>query len=157
VTPTEILEQLQKGGIDAAFIDYGGAGVAFKLGGTVKYTTEMYSYVTSFGLAANPEWHAKLPADLKQLIDESVKGVEKEVGEGWDALDAIGKKLLVDGGAQAVRLSKEEDARFRKIGAQVTEAKLKELEGKGMPAREAHKAMRALAEQHAKGSKSFWN
>ena len=45
VQPTEILEQLQKGGIDGAFIDYGGAGIAFKMGGTVKYSTEMYSYV----------------------------------------------------------------------------------------------------------------
>ena len=157
VQPTEILEQLQKGGIDGAFIDYGGAGVAFKMGGTVKYSTEMYSYVTSFGLAANPEWYAKLPADLRKLIDDSVQGVEKEVGEGWDALDAIGKKLLVDGGAQAIRLSKDEDARFRKIGAEVTEAKLKELEGKGLPAREAYKLMRSLSEQHAKGSKNFWN
>ncbi len=157
VQPTEILEQLQKGGIDGAFIDYGGAGVAFKMGGTVKYSTEMYSYVTSFGLAANPEWYGKLSADLRKLLDDSVQGVEKEVGEGWDALDAIGKKLLVDGGAQAIRLSKEEDARFRKIGAEVTEAKLKELEGKGLPAREAYKLMRSLSEQHAKGSKNFWN
>jgi TRAP-type C4-dicarboxylate transport system substrate-binding protein len=117
----------------------------------------MYSYVTSFGLAANPEWYGKLPADLRKLIDDSVKGVEKEVGEGWDALDAIGKKLLVDGGAQPIVLSKEQDARFRKIGAQVTESKLKELEGKGLPAREAHKLMRSLSEQHAKSSKSFWH
>jgi len=157
VQPTEILEQLQKGGLDGAFIDYGGAGVAFKMGGTVKYTTEMYSYVTSFGLAANPEWFGKLPADLQKLIEESVKGQEKEVGEGWDALDSIGKKLLVDGGAQPIRLSKEEDERFRKVGAQVTEAKLKELQGKGLPAREVYKLMRSLSDRHAKDSKNFWN
>lgn len=126
-------------------------------GGTVRYSNEMYSYVTSFGLAANPEWYGKLPADLRKLIDDSMKGVEKEVGEGWDALDSIGKKLLVDGGAQPIRLAKEEDAKFRAIGAQVTEAKLKELEGKGMPAREAYKLMRALSEQHARSSKNFWN
>ena len=157
VTPTEILEQLQKGALDGAFIDYGGAGIAFKLGGTAKYVTEMYSYVTSFGVAMNPEFHAKLPADLKKLVADSMKGAEKEVGEGWDALDSIGKKLIVDGGAQAIRLSKDDDARFRKIGAQVTEAKLKELEGKGMPAREVYKQMKALSEKHARDSKSFWN
>ena len=157
VTPTEILEQLQKGALDGAFIDYGGAGIAFKLGGTAKYVTEMYSYVTSFGVAMNPEFHAKLPADLKKLVADSMKGVEKEVGEGWDALDSIGKKLIVDGGAQAIRLSKDDDARFRKIGAQVTEAKLKELEGKGLPAREVYKQMRALSDRHAKDSKNFWN
>ena len=32
VPPTEIAEQLQKGTIDGTFIDYGGAGIAFKLG-----------------------------------------------------------------------------------------------------------------------------
>ena len=156
VTPTEILEQLQKGALDGAFIDYGGTGIAFKLGGTAKYATEMYSYVTSFGVAMNPEFHAKLPADLKKLVDESMKGVEKEVGEGWDALDSIGKKLLVDGGAEAIKLSKDEDAKFRKIGAQVTEAKLKELDGKGLPAREVYKQMRSLSDKHARDSKNFW-
>jgi TRAP-type C4-dicarboxylate transport system substrate-binding protein len=157
VQPTEMLDQLQKGSIDGIFTDYGGAGIAFKFGGTVKYTTEMYSYVTSFGVAANPDFYNKLPADLRKLVDDSVKGVEKEVGEGWDALDTLGKKLLVDGGAQAIRLSKEEDAKFRRIGTQVTEAKIKELEGKGLPAREAYKVMQGLAERHAKSSKNFWN
>jgi TRAP-type transport system periplasmic protein len=157
VQPTEMLDQLQKGSIDGIFTDYGGAGIAFKFGGTVKYTTEMYSYVTSFGVAANPEFYNKLPADLRKLIDQSVVGVEKEIGQGWDALDSIGKKLLVDGGAQAIRLSREEDAKFRRIGAQVTEEKLKELQGKGMPAREAYKMMQELSARHAKNSKNFWN
>jgi len=157
VQPNEQLEQLQKGTLDGTFIDYGGAGVAFKMGGTLKYSTEMYSYVSSFGLAMNPEFYNKLPADLKKLVDDSVKGVEKEVGEGWDALDTVGKKLIVDGGAQAIQLSKSEDARFRKVGSQVTEAKLKELEAKGLPARAVHKMMTELSAQHAKTSKNFWN
>src|SRR5215213_368135 len=101
VAPTEQVEQLQKGTIDGVFIDYGGAGIAFKMGGVVKHSTEMYSYVTSFGVAMNPEFYGKLPADLKKLVADSMNGVEKEVGEGWDALDSIGKKLIVDGGAQA--------------------------------------------------------
>jgi TRAP-type C4-dicarboxylate transport system substrate-binding protein len=157
VQPNEQLEQLQKGTLDGTFIDYGGAGVAFKMGGTLKYSTEMYSYVSSFGLAMNPEFYSKLPADLKKLVDQSVVGVEKEVGEGWDALDTVGKKLIVDGGGQAIKLSKAEDERFRKVGAQVTEAKLKELEGKGLPARAVHKIMTELSAKHAQNSKNFWN
>jgi TRAP-type C4-dicarboxylate transport system substrate-binding protein len=157
VQPGEILEQLQKGTIDGAFIDYGGAGIAFKMGGTLKYATEMYSYVSSFGVAMNPEFYAKLPADLKKLVEQSVIGVEKEVGEGWDALDAIGKKLIIEGGAEAIRLSPAEDAKFRKIGAQVTEAKLKELEEKKLPARAVYKMLKALSDRHAKTSKNFWN
>ena len=157
VQPSEQLEQLQKGGIDGTFTDYGGAGVAFKMGGTIKYTTEIYGYVASFGLGMNPDFYAKLPADLKKLIDDSVKGVEKEVGAGWDALDDVGKKALVDGGAQPIRLSQQENTRFRKVGMDVTEAKLKELEGKGLPAREAFKTIQSLSEKHSKTSRNFWN
>jgi TRAP-type transport system periplasmic protein len=157
VLPTEQVEQLQKGTIDGTFIDYGGAGIAFKMGGVIKYVTEMYSYVSSFAVAMNEDFWKKLPPDLRALVAKSVVGVEKEVGEAWDALDGIGKKLLVDGGAEPVRLSPAENDRFRKIGAEVAEARIKELEGKGMPARAIHTMMKSLADQHAKSSKSFWD
>jgi TRAP-type C4-dicarboxylate transport system substrate-binding protein len=156
VAPPDQLEMLQKGTLDGVFIDYGGAGIAFKMGGTLKYTTEMYSYVSSFGVAMNPEFYDRLPADLKKLVDHSTVGVEKEVGEGWDALDAIGKKLLVEGGDEPIRLAPAEDARFRKIGEQVVEAKLKELEQKNLPARQVYQLMKTLSEKHAQTSKNFW-
>jgi TRAP-type C4-dicarboxylate transport system substrate-binding protein len=157
VLPTEQVEQLQKGTIDGTFIDYGGAGIAFKMGGIIKYTTEMYSYVSSFAVAMNEDFWNKLPPDLQTLVTKSVTGVEKEVGEAWDALDSIGKKLLVDGGAEAIKLSAEENAKFRKIGAEVAEARVKELESKGMPARAIYTMMKSLAEKHARTSKNFWD
>jgi len=156
ISPADQLDAMQKGTLDGTFIDYGGAGIAFKMAGTIKHTTEMYSYVSSFGVGMNPAFYSRLPADLKKLLDESVKGVEKEVGMGWDALDDIGKKLLVDGGAEPVRLSAAEDAKFRKVGEQVTEARLKELEGKGLPARQAFAQIKSLSEKHAKDSRNFW-
>ena len=157
VVPTEQVEQLQKGTIDGVFIDYGGAGIAFKMGGILKYSTEMYSYVSSFGVAMNPDFWNTLPPDLQALVTKSMTGVEKEVGEAWDALDVPGKKALVDGGAEAIRLSAEENAKFRKIGAEVAEAKVNELESKGMPARAIYTMMKSLADKHAKTSKNFWN
>ena len=157
VVPTEQVEQLQKGTIDGVFIDYGGAGIAFKMGGILKYSTEMYSYVSSFGVAMNPDFWNTLPPDLQALVTKSMTGVEKEVGEAWDALDVPGKKALIDGGAEAIRLSPEENAKFRKIGAEVAEAKVNELESKGMPARAIYTMMKSLAEKHAKTSKNFWN
>jgi TRAP-type C4-dicarboxylate transport system substrate-binding protein len=157
VLPTEQVEQLQKGTIDGVFIDYGGAGIAFKMGGILKYSTEMYSYVSSFGVAMNPDFWNTLPPDLQAQVTKSMTGVEKEVGEAWDALDVPGKKALIDGGAEAIRLSAEENAKFRKIGAEVAEAKVNDLESKGMPARAIYTMMKSLAEKHAKTSKNFWN
>ena len=46
---------------------------------------------------------------------------------------------------------------MRKIGADVSEAKVKEYESKGMPARAVYDQMRALSDKHAKTSKNFWN
>jgi TRAP-type transport system periplasmic protein len=157
VSPTEIAEALQKGTVDGAFIDYGGAGIAFKLGGIVKHVSEMYSFVTSFGVAMNPDFYNKLPADLKKVIDDSMIGQIKELGDGIDSIDAPGKKLIVEGGANAFRLSPEEDAKFRKAGAEVAEAKVKELEAKGLPARSAYTLIKSLAEKHSKNSRNFWN
>jgi TRAP-type C4-dicarboxylate transport system substrate-binding protein len=157
VVATEQVEQLQKGTIDGTFIDYGGAGIAFKMGGILKYSTEMYSYVSSFAVAMNQDFWNKLPPDLQALVTKSMTGVEKEVGEAWDALDVIGKKLLVDGGAEAIKLSDAENAKFRKIGAEVAEAKVKELDGKAMPASAIYTMMKSIAEKHAKTSKNFWN
>ena len=157
VPPTEISEQMQKGTIDGAFMDYGGVGIAFKLGGIVKYSTELYCYVTSFGLGMNEDFWAKLPPDLKKLVTASVTGKEQEVGRAWDSLDVPGKKAVMDGGGEAIRFSAAENAKVRKIGAEVSEAKVKEYEGKGMPGRAVYDEMRALAEKHSKTSKSFWN
>jgi TRAP-type C4-dicarboxylate transport system substrate-binding protein len=157
VPPTEIAEQLSKGTIDGAFIDYGGAGIAFKLGGTVKYSTELYAYLTSFGLGMNEDFWAKLPADLKKLVVDTTTGKEKEVGEAWDALDVPGKKALMDGGGEAIRLSAAENAKVRKIGADLAERHIKELDGKGQPATAVYRMMRGLSEKHAKTSKNFWN
>jgi TRAP-type C4-dicarboxylate transport system substrate-binding protein len=157
VPPTEISEQLQKGTIDGAFMDYGGVGIAFKLGGIVKYSTELYCYVTSFGLGMNEDYWAKLPSDLKKLVTDSVTGKEKEVGEAWDSLDVPGKKAVMDGGGEAIRFSGPEMEKVRKLGAEVSEAKVKEYDGKGLPGRAVYDQMRALSEKHAKTSKNFWN
>jgi TRAP-type C4-dicarboxylate transport system substrate-binding protein len=153
--PTQIVESIQKGTIDGAWIDYGGAD-SFKIGPVVKYTTEMYSYVTSFCICMNQASFDKLPANLKKVIDDSLVGVEKAVGHEWDKLDAPGKASLMKAGMTPIKLSKEEDAKFRAAGAKVAEAKIAELEKKGLPAREVYKLMQTLAAKHEKTSLSFW-
>jgi TRAP-type C4-dicarboxylate transport system substrate-binding protein len=105
----------------------------------------------------NQDYWNKLPPDLQALVTKSMTGVEKEVGQAWDALDVVGKKLLVEGGAEAIKLSAEENAKFRRIGAEVAEKHLKDMDAKGMPAHAIHASMKALAEKHAKTSKNFWD
>ena len=153
--PTQIVESMQKGTIDGAWIDYGGAE-AFKIGPVTKYTTEMYSYVTSFCICMNQRSFDRLPANLKKLIDDSLVGVEKAVGHEWDKLDAPGKAALMKAGMTPIKLSKDEDAKFRAVGAKVSEAKIAELDKKGLPARAVYDLMKSLAAKHEKTSLNFW-
>ena len=62
-------------------------------------------------------------------------GKEKEVGEAWDALDVPGKKAVIDGGAEAISSRPRRTPRCARSAPRSSEAKVKELEGKGLPAR----------------------
>ena len=155
VPPPDQAENLQKGTIDGVFIDYGGA-LTFKIGPLIKHTTEMYSYVSSFGVAINPAFYNKLPPDLKKLIDDTTKNAPNEVGKLWDSLDAPGKKYMVENGDTPLKLSPAEDAKFKQIGKQVAEAKIKDLEDKKLPASDVYKLMLQLAAKYEKDSYSFW-
>lgn len=154
----EIVENMQKGTLDGAFIDYGGAGIAFRMGPVTKYTTELYAYVVSFGTVINQRsWDALGPANQKILTDALEElGGGAEAGRRFDSIDTPGKNAMIKAGTQIITLTPEQDAKFRAAGAAVTERVLGELEGKGLPARKVYKLMQEGAAQAAKTSKSFW-
>lgn len=156
VPPSGIADAMQKNTIDGSFLDYGGADTAFHLGGIVKYSTEMYSFVSSFGVVMNPDSFAKLPPDLQKLIDDTTRPRVDEIGKLWDSADAPGKKYLVSEGDTPIELSQDQDALFKKIGADDTARVLAELDQKGMPATKMHTAMKTAADKYAKTSFSFW-
>ncbi len=155
VPPTEMAEQLNKGTIDGAFTDYGGAGNAWKLGGIIKYTTELYGFVTSFGVAMNPDVYAKLPADLQKLVVGTFSGRDAELGKVWDDIDEPGKKALIDGGMAPIKLSAADVARIKKTSADLAETTIKALEAKNPQARATYTLMKSLADKHAKTSRNF--
>jgi TRAP-type transport system periplasmic protein len=156
IPPSGIADALQKGTIDGCFTDYGGAHTAFRLGGLVKYSTDLYAYVSSFGVVMNPASNAKLPAELQKLIDDTTRPRIAEIGKLWDSADAPGKKYLVDNGDTPITLSKEEDTLFKKIGAEDTARVLAELDKQGLSGTKVHTAMKAAADKAAKDSYSFW-
>jgi len=154
--PTEMAEGLQKGSIDGVFIDYGGAGIAFKLGPHLKYATEMYSFVASFGVGMNQAFYDGLSPELKKLVDDSVADVSAEVGQGWDALDAVGKKSLTDAGVEPIKLTADQMANFRKLGDALAADHIAKLEADGKPGKQVYDLMKQLSAKYEKNSKSFW-
>lgn len=146
--PSAIAENIQKKVIDGVTIDYGGAGIAYRLGGSIGHVLELSSYVTSFGLVMNPDSYNSLPEELRALIDESVTGVEEAVGANWDSLNAPGKAALIDGGAEVHVPTEAEQAPFVEAGKKVTAEILAVRELNNPDVRKVHALMRQAAEKY---------
>lgn len=146
--PSSIAEALQRKVIDGVMIDYGGAGVTYRLGGLVRHVAEVNAYVTSFAIVMNPRTWDGLPEDLQALITRSLDGVVEEVGAIWDGLDAPGKDALIAGGAEVVVPDEAAMEQFRAAGAAVAEAVLSERERAGWDARAAYRLMLELADKY---------
>ena len=99
----------------------------------------------------NAKRYASLSPKLKKVIDDTMTGREKEIGHEWDKLDAIGKKIMMKAGMKPIVLSAEQRAKFREVGVRVTEQRVAALEKKGLPARQVHAMMKALAAKTREG------
>ena len=142
-------ESLQKKTIDGVVTDPSGI-FAFKLGGLVKYYTNMFVSVISFGLAMNEKSYGNLPADLRAMVDElgSRDNAIQMSTLTWDDFPVFTeymKKINIE----SVPLSAEADARMRQAADKVIEAKIADLEKKGLPAREVFGKMKALSAKYA--------
>jgi len=116
----------------------------FKWGEVVKYTTENFgsSYTAVFFVVMNKNTWASLPGDIQKVI-EAVNGewISKS-GAVWDEYDKAGRDFALKLGNKIIRLSKEEEERWIKKVAPVSEDYLKEMKKKGLPGEEMLKFCR---------------
>lgn len=146
--PGEMAENLDKGVIDGLVIPYDGV-LGFRLAPYVRYSTEVFSYVTSFAVVMNPESYAALPPDLQRLIDATTGPAKaREIGARWDAMEVPGKRYMQEGGVEIIELGAAERARFTEAAAGMVERRLAEAEAKGLPAREFFDRVRELAARY---------
>ncbi len=142
-------ESLQKRTIDGVVTDPLGI-FAFKLGGLVRYYSNMFVSVISFGLAMNEKSYNDLPADLRGLVDGlgSLASVEQMATKGWGDFPAF-TGYLDKQNIETVSLDAAADARMRAMSERVMAAKIAELEKKGVPAKRAFAKMKELSAKHS--------
>ncbi len=100
--PGQIAESLDKGVIDGLVMPYDGVW-GFRLGKHLRYTTEVDFYVTTFALVMHPDSYERLPADLKQLIDQTTgKQAALAVARAWDGVEVPGKGYMADNGVEII-------------------------------------------------------
>jgi TRAP-type C4-dicarboxylate transport system substrate-binding protein len=136
---------LAKGVLDGLLIPYADV-LAFRLAPHLRYSTEVFSNVETFGVIMNPRSYERLPRDLQQLIDDTT-GMEaaREVGARWDAMEPSGKAYLVDSEIEIIELSDEQRALFAAGGQSVIEARLAAAAARGLPAHAFLARVRELA------------
>lgn len=148
---SELAGNLDKGVIDGLVIPYDGV-FAFRLAPYIDYSTELFSYVNSFGVLMNPASYARLPPDLQRLIDDTTgKAAAREVGARWDAAEAPGRAYMAENGVEIIELSESERARFLDAANFLIERRLAATEAKGLPAREFYARLKQLVAEYRQG------
>ena len=87
----------------------------------------------SLAMIMNKNSYAKLPDDLKKVIDSN-SGAEtaRWLGEKWEASDKPGMEHAKKIGHEVITISDEETARWRKASQPVYDDWIKEMNGKGL-------------------------
>ena len=127
-------EQLQKGVVSATSNSWTGVYVF----GTNEVTTshlEASSVMTPNYLIINAAKYDSLPTDIKKIIDGfSTEQAAIEFAQAWTATDKLGRDGAITKGASIVTMTDEERAAARSRFQHLTDARLRELDGKGLPA-----------------------
>ena len=145
---SELAGNLEKGVIDGLVIPYDGV-LAFRLAPYIRYSSELHTYVNSFGVVMNPDSYAALPPDLQRLIDETTgREAARIVGARWDSMEAPGREYMRDNGVEIIELSDAERARFTESAAGLIEQRVAAAEAMGLPARDFLARVRELAARY---------
>ena len=155
ISPGEIAENLNKGVIDGVVIPYDGV-LSFRLAPYVAYSTELLSYVNSFGVLMNQASFDALPADLQLLIDATTgMAAAREVGARWDAMEEPGRAYMLNNGVTIIELTDEQRRVFADASKFLFEERIAAAEAQGLPAREFMQRVRELAVKYRPGSRSI--
>jgi len=150
VPATEMAEGLQKGTINGAVTDPMGI-FAFRLGNLVRYYTDTVRSAITFGLALNPKSREALPADLRRLVD-GLGGKEQAVHFArltWEDFPVF-VKYMKESNIATTALDPASERALRAAADRYAEAKVKELEAKGLPARSLYNRAKALSAKYEK-------
>ena len=134
---------IEKGTVDGAGMNPSGIR-DFKLGGKIKYISMDVNLGSPVPIMCvmNKDSYNKLPADVKEAIDESAEFGKQKVLDGWRNTTEDDMKYWKAEGIEIVRFSPQELARWQSIIDRARDRVGKELDGKGLPGTEVVKYIR---------------
>jgi TRAP-type C4-dicarboxylate transport system substrate-binding protein len=152
VPSPEIYTTLQRGMVDACIFSWASAN-SYKLYEVTDYVTQIGPGFFVFGPASgivNPRWLAKLPPDLKKIVYGAAREAGFHICNTYEKEAVPSMKKHKEHGVKVLSLSDSELARWKEASQPVVDEWIEKLEGKGVPARQLIKDMRALNEKYKK-------
>lgn len=135
----EIFNSLERGIIDGYGLPYGPV-TSLKLEDITKYITELDLGTLLEAVIMNKEKYESLPTPLKKVIDEAGDNARKNIPAAYEEEAKVAREKIIKKGIEVIEPSPKEVNRIEKIGMKVWKDWLKDMEGKGLPARETMKA-----------------
>jgi len=129
----EVYQALQRGVVDGALYPME-VNKGWRMADQVKYGTLDYScaYTTAFFVVMNKKKWNSLPKDVQKTIEEINKEWIPKHGAAWDSSDIAGKKYFLKKGGKLIKLSKAEQARWKKVSAPVITHYINQMKKKGI-------------------------
>ena len=147
---TEVYLALQKGVVKGTLDRLGGLK-GFRHAEVTKYiqvVTFIYPSAVFFNTMNLRTWNS-LPNDIKKVFDDIADETVLKSAEVFEEDEAVGLKYALDErGMEVIRISKEEEARWKKALKPVQEKWVSEMEAKGLPGREMLNDQLRLAEKY---------
>ncbi|MBX2804821.1 MAG: TRAP transporter substrate-binding protein [Hyphomicrobiales bacterium] len=150
----ELPQALSKGTVDGALVPFE-IIPPLKLHELTQYSVEGEDGsrfgAAVFLMAMNKDRYEALPDDLKAIIDaNSGAAITEEIGNVWDSVEEVGKKLQRDSGGEVIKLSAEAKAGFDERGAEIVERWIEEVNAKDIDGKALVEAARAAIAENGK-------
>gem|GEM_PF-563518 len=146
---------LQRGMVDGMFLNWA-ASPAYKLYEVVKCVMETGLSCGPLGMIMNLDTWNSLPPDIQKIIDGvnekfigwTVHGSPDGSVVGYELYgESVSKPLFEKNGVQVYQMSPQEAEKFRRTLIPLWDAWVKEMEGKGLPAKQVMKAYLDILKQ----------
>jgi len=132
----KVTEALMRNVVDGAVLPWSIA-LAIRTIDAAKYHVESTLHEPTLAVLMNKNSYAKLPPDLKKVIDaNSGEWLAIEFGRRWAKDDLRGAGKAKKLGHEIIEISSEEEARWRKASQPVYDEWIKEMDAKGLPGRQ---------------------
>ena len=123
----------------------------FRLQEVTKFHTEVAMSAALFLMTMNSNSYAKLPADIRKVIDDSTgMALAKRLGHMWQDDEKPGRALALKRGNEIHSLTAEETARWKKVVRPVADAWVKKIDGMGLDGKALLADARAMVAKYSK-------